>query len=1514
MKKNYTLKVAYLLILPLLAVGFVGQAQTTLVDPTGAGGFELGTGSFADNGWTVVNGSGVTNQWFTGTAPSLFTSRSAYVSNDPTGSTHNYLTSSGSLVHFYRDITLPAGQTSLSYSYQWYGGGESTYDFIQISVGSTSITPAAQSGTSGSVSPITTPIIAGTTVIGAHNLQTASIQNVSGTVSSANFGNCSSPATIRLFITWRNDGSGGTQPPSAIDNFSLISSVPASSPLSGTVTVGPTGTYPTLTAAVNAVNQSGVSAATIIELQATYTGAGEVFPIVLAGQTNCSPPTSTNTVTIRPELGSPVLTISSSTASQPAIDINGGQWWRIDGRPGGVGTSRNLIIASTVTTGQVVRFINEGSNNILRFCSLRGVNTSTTSGVVLFSTTSGANGNDNNLVEQSDIRDGATTPVNGIYASGTTTTPATLNSGNTISNNEFINIFGASSISYSINVVGGNSEWTISGNSIYQTVSRSTTTTWGGIQVSNTTSGNNFTVSGNYIGGTAPLCGGTPLTFTGAAVNFRGINIGLAGSVVSTFSNNFIQNINITTTNTAGFNGGILAGQGLLNISNNTIGSASTTGNITISASGSAYVFSGIICGGLTPASLMNLTGNTIAGISLTVTGTPATVPTFRGISVQGTATGVNYNVSNNSVGSTTVPGSITYSGNSILTGIITFCNAVGQTFNSNTVANMVNSNTGTNASAYGMQLQGSGTSPNFLGTFTATNNLVRDISTASASATFVSAAGLTVSGTAQVGGSNLISQNTIHSISNTNATAVATIAFGAIFTLPTTTTNLVERNFIHSISLSNTAVGAANGITGFQVNGGNSTYQNNKVRVGINAAGTAVLGGYTITGITEAAGSNNFYNNSVYVGGAAVTGTNNSFAFRSLNATTPRNYRSNIFLNNRSNGTGTGKHYAINLVGTAPNPAGVYSENNLLLAPGTGGFVGLYNALDQASINDWRSATGNDLYSLSSDPLFVAPDGSASSVDLHIQPSVATPVEANGAAIPGVSTDFDGQTRSGLTASDIGADAGNFTPLSSDLTPPGIAFTALASNNCGAGNIDLTGVAITDQSGVPTMGALVPRIYYRKNTGTWFSKPGTISSGTSTNGTWTFSMVVSDLGGVSNGDIVSYYVIAQDIATTPNIGSFAPGVVATDVNSVSAHPVAPQSSSILVPLSGTYTVGAGGNYSTIASAIAAYNLGCINGPVTFSLTDATYTETLPLVINGIPTSNSTNTLTIKPATGVNAVISGSSTTSIFTLNGADWVTIDGSNGAGTNSVCPASKASRNLSIINTSTAASTTGLFVSSSAINPATNLTIKNCTIQSGVSTTATTYGIAAGGATIGSTGFDIDNLTIENNSVSKAYNGISVLGTNNLPNNNDNLAIRLNDIGSSTVSDYITNKGIDLSYSAGAQITANTIFNITTTTTATNSVIGIDLGAGMSNSVISKNTLDNILQPNPGGWTATGIVITSTTAVDNILLSNNIINNVRNTNWSTTSTINPFGIRLNGGTNTKIYNNTVVFDGAI
>jgi sirohydrochlorin ferrochelatase len=67
----------------------------------------------------------------------------------------------------------------------------------------------------------------------------------------------------------------------------------------------------------------------------------------------------------------------------------------------------------------------------------------------------------------------------------------------------------------------------------------------------------------------------------------------------------------------------------------------------------------------------------------------------------------------------------------------------------------------------------------------------------------------------------------------------------------------------------------------------------------------------------------------------------------------------------------------------------------------------------------NWQAATGQDANSISVDPLFVNPTGTAATADLHIQPN--SPVINVGTSIAAVTNDFDNDARG--FAPDIGAD-----------------------------------------------------------------------------------------------------------------------------------------------------------------------------------------------------------------------------------------------------------------------------------------------------------------------------------------------------------------------------------------------------------------------------------------------------------------------------------------------------------
>ncbi len=337
------------------------------------------------------------------------------------------------------------------------------------------------------------------------------------------------------------------------------------------------------------------------------------------------------------------------------------------------------------------------------------------------------------------------------------------------------------------------------------------------------------------------------------------------------------------------------------------------------------------------------------------------------------------------------------------------------------------------------------------------------------------------------------------------------------------------------------------------------------------------------------------------------------------------------------------------------------------------------------------------------------------------------------------------------------------------EINPPVITYTAITSPSCTTTGMTLSGVTITDVTGVPLTGANRPRIYYKKNAGSWFSRPGTKTSGTSTNGTWSFTIVETDMGIVVPGDIIAYYIIAQDLTAVPNVGSNpAAGLVATSVNSVFAAPVTPTAYSLAYNLSGTYKVGVGGNFTTLTAAIKAYNTACtISGPVIFELINNNYSasETFPLTINNRPDANATHTLTVRPSAFATPVISGSSTTQIINLNGAKYVTFDGRRGGiGT---------SKSLSILNNN-ALGTTIQF-----INDAQNNKLKYCIIKGRKS------GSFSGTiffSTASASGTGNDNNTIDNNDITDAPGGQSsncIFSYGTSGKENSNISITNNNI---------------------------------------------------------------------------------------------------------------------------------------
>lgn len=189
-----------------------------MIDPSQGGGFELGS-SFANNGWQTS--SSVNNPWVVGNAVASapITGNSAYISNDA-GVTNGYNIAGACVNYFWQDVTVPAGESKITLSFNWQQQGEGTFDIWQVFTAPTTITPVAQATSVGGGATLVPTAIAGATYV-ANGSLSAGVQTTTVFLNPSLAG-----TTFRLIFAWKNDGSLGTQPPASLDNISLTSQVP----------------------------------------------------------------------------------------------------------------------------------------------------------------------------------------------------------------------------------------------------------------------------------------------------------------------------------------------------------------------------------------------------------------------------------------------------------------------------------------------------------------------------------------------------------------------------------------------------------------------------------------------------------------------------------------------------------------------------------------------------------------------------------------------------------------------------------------------------------------------------------------------------------------------------------------------------------------------------------------------------------------------------------------------------------------------------------------------------------------------------------------------------------------------------------------------------------------------------------------------------------------------------------------------------------------------------------------
>lgn len=386
------------------------------------------------------------------------------------------------------------------------------------------------------------------------------------------------------------------------------------------------------------------------------------------------------------------------------------------------------------------------------------------------------------------------------------------------------------------------------------------------------------------------------------------------------------------------------------------------------------------------------------------------------------------------------------------------------------------------------------------------------------------------------------------------------------VFNVKSNSTSTSTTAFIAGIQVASTST--ANSRAGSVFN--NFVYDINYTA----ATGTAPVAGIWFS--TASANTNPdtcVYNTVNLTGSNAANRVSYAFAFSSTTTTNKLFVRNNIFSNTMTSGTAISAGMFKGATGTTMS-----SNYNDIYVGSTSAtkLTGRIVAVAYETMANWRTGSGGDANSFSENPPFT------SATNLHIPDGTGTQLESGGVVVPTTNFDIDLVTRNASTP-DIGAD--EFTGVPVDLTGPSISYTNITNTSITTNRTLTDFAAITDLSGVNTTSGTKPRIYYKKSTDANAFVGNTSGDNgwkwtEATDGATPFDFIIDYSiifgGSVTGGDLINYFVVAQDIVSTPNVSANpSGGFVGTTVAAITSAPTTPNSYNITAPpLSGDYTVG----------------------------------------------------------------------------------------------------------------------------------------------------------------------------------------------------------------------------------------------------------------------------------------------------------------------------------------------------
>ena len=476
------------------------------------------------------------------------------------------------------------------------------------------------------------------------------------------------------------------------------------------------------------------------------------------------------------------------------------------------------------------------------------------------------------------------------------------------------------------------------------------------------------------------------------------------------------------------------------------------------------------------------------------------------------------------------------------------------------------------------------------------------------------------------------------------------------------------------------------------------------------------------------------------------------------------------------------------------------------------------------------------------------------------------------------------------------------------DIAPPVIEFTAVKNASLAASR--QFSAHISDVlSGVDTLNYR-PRLYYKKasqanNSDSW---QYSVASGPAPDFNFTFDY--SKIGGVKLGDVIQYFVIAQDLAPKANIG-FNSGYSFEDLTNLdlqdNAFPIYDYNSYLIAPsISGIKTVGAGGDYLSLTGdnkgVFKALANSVVVGDISFQIFDD-LSESAVNELNSITREGGDWKINIVPDGANSRIIRGQGKNTfggLIRIKNVKNINIDGSIPSNTGRFLTFTDAVQNLSnkvpIIQISGAGNGDGC----------NNINIKNVNVigSNNSDGNANSYCIFIGNNDLSATSNSTNNnISIVNSSLTRAaygiYTGASIKSSNN------NLIFKNNIIGSSDPSQYITMTGACFNGFSNLTVSENEVMNIISSNSSWN--IGININDYCDSARVEKNIIHGCSYSGTVNGSGQGLGVFG--ASNYVVISNNTIYDIKGSGSSVgISQANPCAIRLAGGRNHKVYYNSV------